>query len=72
MISSKSMHSSNSKCAADDGDQEEREELMTAAGSVFHVVLQSLKDLKEHMLYVIKGQIVQGICKLSGPYKREK
>ncbi|XP_074606073.1 RAD50-interacting protein 1-like isoform X2 [Acropora palmata] len=72
MISSKSMHSSNSKCAAEDGDQEEREELMTAAGSVFHVVLQSLKDLKEHMLYVIKVQIVQGFCKLSGPYKREK
>lgn len=66
------MNSSNSKCAAEDDDQVEREELMTAAGSVFHVALQSLNDLKEHMLYVIKGHIVQGFCKLSGPYKREK
>ena len=64
------MNSANAECPPLDGKREEEE--LAAVGSIFHVPLQSLKDLKEHMIYVIRKDVLQGFCILSKPYKKEK
>ena len=58
--------------ACDAGDGGSQEEESTAVGSVFQAIMQSLQDLKEHMIYVIIEHVVQGFCMLSKPYKKEK
>ena len=70
IVSTKYMNSANAECPPLDGKREEEE--LAAVGSIFHVPLQSLKDLKEHMIYVIRKDVLQGFCMLSKPYKKEK
>ncbi|XP_068762247.1 RAD50-interacting protein 1-like [Montipora capricornis] len=70
IVSTNYMNSANAECPPLDGKREEEE--LAAVGSIFHVPLQSLKDLKEHMIYVIRKDVLQGFCMLSKPYKKEK
>lgn len=59
------------KCVNSLGDERQEEE-SAAVGSVFQGVIQSLQDLKDHMIDVIREHVVQGFRMLSKPYKKEK